>query len=127
MHRKIRQEILLGFVHVLSCVRTLRMLTVAKRTKLTLSTGLNINIGWTFASDDAKVNAVLLDTLEKIEVLTKARNLYDPFIFLNDALSTQSVLRSYGDANFEKLQTVSHIYDPTAMFQYQVPGGFKLV
>ena len=64
--------------------------------------------------------------LEKIEDLIRSRNLYDPFVFLNDAFTTQPVIRKYGKANLERMQDVSKAYDPRGMFQYQVPGGFKL-
>lgn len=64
--------------------------------------------------------------LEKIEQLTKTRNVYDPFVFLNDAFTTQPVISNYGKANSEKMQLVSTAYDPSRMFQYKVPGGFKL-
>lgn len=64
--------------------------------------------------------------LEKMEDLTKSRNLYDPFVFLNDAFTTQPVIRNYGEANLERMLDVSKAYDPSGMFQYQVPGGFKL-
>jgi Berberine and berberine like len=86
-----------------------------------------INIGWNFASDDSAAYAILSNTLARIEALTKSRGLYDPFAFLNDAFSTQAVARSYGAANFARLQAISKTYDPKQMFQLQVPGGFKLV
>ena len=64
--------------------------------------------------------------LAKVENLTKSRSLYDPFVFLNDAFTTQPVMHHYGEANLKRLQHVSKVYDPDRMFQYQVPGGFKL-
>jgi hypothetical protein len=94
--------------------------------QLIVAKGFTINIGWNFQSDDAKVHSVLHKALDKIETMTKARDLYDPFIFLNDAYSTQPVLRSYGATHFQRLNAVSKAYDATGMFQHQVPGGFKL-
>lgn len=94
--------------------------------RLTIAEGFTINIGWNFPSDDAKVYSVLHKALDKIEAITKARSLYDPFIFLNDAYSTQPVLRSYGATHFQQLNAISKAYDAAGMFQHQLPGGFKL-
>lgn len=91
-----------------------------------MALGFTINIGWNFASDDAKAYSLMTLILEKVENLTKSRSLYDPFVFLNDAFTTQPVIHRYGEVNLERLQNVSKVYDPGRMFQYQVPGGFKL-
>ena len=91
-----------------------------------MALGFTINIGWNLASDDAEAYSLMASILEKVEDLTKSRNLYDPFVFLNDAFTTQPVIRHYGEASLERLQNVSKAYDPGRMFQYQVPGGFKL-
>ncbi|KAH7115001.1 bifunctional solanapyrone synthase [Dendryphion nanum] len=86
-----------------------------------------VNIGWNFASDDAKAIAIATASMAKIEAITKSRGLYDPFIFLNDGGPNQKVIRSYGAENFAKMKKVSAAYDPRGMFQTQVPGGFKIV
>ena len=91
-----------------------------------MALGFTINIGWNLASDDAKAYSLMTLILEKVEDLTKSPNLYDPFVFLNDAFTTQPVIHRYGEANLERLQHVSKVYDPGRMFQYQVPDGFKL-
>ncbi|MCJ1262589.1 hypothetical protein MMC22_002459 [Lobaria immixta] len=88
---------------------------------------LNVSFGWNLESDDAKIFALIDETIAKVEALTKARNLYDPFIFLNDAFKNQKVFQSWGADNFAKLKAVSAKYDPSGVFQHQVPGGFKLV
>ena len=82
--------------------------------------------GWNLAKDDAYVYALIKETYEKVDRLTKSRGVYDPYIFLNDALPGQKVLRSYGAESFARMQGISRKYDPTQMFQKQVPGGFKL-
>lgn len=89
--------------------------------------GFTINLGWVQESDDATISAILNETLALIESLTKARGLYDPFLFFNDAHSTQPVIRSYGVINVQRLQATAKEYDPLRMFQYHVPGGFKLI
>ena len=35
-------------------------------------------------------------------------------------------LESYGKANVQLLRNVSAKYDPQGVFQYMVPGGFKI-
>ncbi|KAL8990448.1 MAG: hypothetical protein Q9177_000898 [Variospora cf. flavescens] len=87
---------------------------------------MNMSWGWNLAKDDAYVYALIKETYEKVDRLTKSRGLYDPFIFLNDALPGQKVMRSYGAESFARMQGISRKYDPTQMFQKQVPGGFKL-
>lgn len=90
------------------------------------SAGFCINIGWNSAADDDAVSQILLETLAQINALTQARDLYDPFIFLNDAHSTQLPLESYGPSSYAKLDAVSLEVDPDRVFQLRLPGGFKL-
>lgn len=85
-----------------------------------------INFGWVFASDDAAVGKILMDTLRAIDVVTKQRGLYDSFIFPNDAYSTQDPLRSYGMNTLRRMRGVADKYDPERIFQIKVPGGFKV-
>ncbi|KAL8843654.1 MAG: hypothetical protein Q9176_001862 [Flavoplaca citrina] len=87
---------------------------------------MNMSWGWNLAKDDAYVYALIKETYDKVDRLTKSRGVYDPYIFLNDALPGQKVLRSYGAESFARMQGISRKYDPTQMFQKQVPGGFKL-
>ena len=48
------------------------------------------------------------------------------WIYLNYANDDQDPIGSYGSANVAKLQAASKKYDPTGLFQTNVPGGFKL-
>ena len=94
--------------------------------KLTRPAGLTINIGWNLASDDAKAYLLMQSILEKVENFTKSRGSFDSFKFINDAAAWQPVMQSYGDISLERLRHVSEVYDPSGVFQHQVPGGFKL-
>ncbi|KAL8647216.1 MAG: hypothetical protein Q9226_006520 [Calogaya cf. arnoldii] len=87
---------------------------------------MNMSWGWNLAKDDAYVYALIKETYEMVDKLTKSRGLYDPYIFLNDAAPGQKVMRSYGKESFERMKGISRKYDPKQMFQKQVPGGFKL-
>jgi hypothetical protein len=66
------------------------------------------------------------DLIEVIEELTQADGLYHPFHYLNFAAWFQDPLGSYGVEQKAKLKEVARKYDPTGVFQRQVPGGFKL-
>jgi hypothetical protein len=88
--------------------------------------GFCINIGWVFASDDAAVGKILMDTLCAIDVLTKQKGLYDPFVFSNDAYSMEDPLRSYGMNTLRRMRGVADKYDPQRIVQTTVPRGFKV-
>lgn len=68
----------------------------------------------------------MMEVLEAVETYTKSRDMYDPFIFTNDAYSSQAALESYGAENFNGLLSAQEKYDPNRVFQRLVPGGFKL-
>jgi hypothetical protein len=66
------------------------------------------------------------DLIEVIEELTKEEGLYHPFQYLNFAAWFQDPLGGYGQEQKRTLKEVARKYDPTGVFQRQVPGGFKL-
>ena len=45
---------------------------------------------------------------------------------MNDASYDQRVIAHYGEESVEKLRRVGRRYDPDAVFQRLVRGGFKL-
>ncbi|KAL8962112.1 MAG: hypothetical protein Q9193_001432, partial [Seirophora villosa] len=64
--------------------------------------------------------------LASIEQQAKARGIYYPWLFLNDAGITQDPISTYGyGASLPRLRAVSRKYDPKGIFQQNVPG-FKL-
>jgi hypothetical protein len=85
-----------------------------------------INMGWNLESDDVRVGEILMETLKRIEELTKKRGLYHEFVFLNDAYATQDPFRSFGTNVYRKLERISRTVDPQGIFQKRLPGGFKL-
>ncbi|KAI0478373.1 oxidase/Diels-Alderase [Xylariaceae sp. FL0804] len=87
---------------------------------------VGINIGWTLAEDDEAIYKILTNCLEEVESYTKAQGVHSPFIFLNDAFSTQRPYPTFGGDTLEKLQAASKAYDPEGVFQKLVPGGFKV-
>ncbi|KAK5625854.1 hypothetical protein RRF57_001570 [Xylaria bambusicola] len=90
-------------------------------------TGASINIGWSLESDDQFVFEVLEECITTIESFTKAKKVFDPFIFINDAAPFQRPLQEYGENTFQKLRSTSYKYDPAGVFQSLVPGGFKVL
>ncbi|KAI0553292.1 bifunctional solanapyrone synthase [Xylaria curta] len=85
-----------------------------------------ITVGWLLEKDDQQAEKILVDILTAVEDYTKSRNQYSPFLFTNDAYTTQKPFESYGVESFAKLQATREKYDPTGVFQKLVPGGFKL-
>ncbi|KAF2193008.1 FAD-binding domain-containing protein, partial [Zopfia rhizophila CBS 207.26] len=81
---------------------------------------------WDAEGDDAQAVRVSKFFHSAIVTEAKARGLLDDWIYLNYADGSQDPIGRYGAVNYEKLKAVSRKYDPTAMFQMQVPGGFKL-
>jgi hypothetical protein len=51
---------------------------------------------------------------------------FHPYKYLNFAASFQDPLASYGGIELRRMKKVARKYDPTGVFQTQVPGGFKL-
>ncbi|KAF2445453.1 bifunctional solanapyrone synthase [Karstenula rhodostoma CBS 690.94] len=86
----------------------------------------SINLGWQFASDDARMEQFVIDTLSSIERLTKSKGLFDEYVFFNNAHKTQDPLRSYGQNAFRKMKRISRNVDPAQVYQSQLAGGFKL-
>ncbi|CAN9202362.1 unnamed protein product [Alternaria sp. RS040] len=68
----------------------------------------------------------LKDLIRLIEGLTKEEGVFHPYKYLNFAASFQDPLASYGGIELERMKKVARKYDPTGVFQTQVPGGFKL-
>jgi hypothetical protein len=83
-------------------------------------------MGWNFASDDAKIGTVLMETIDEIEAYTKSKKLFDPFVFLNDAYFTQKPFEGSGKNVQSRLRSIAKTYDPQGFFQSRQPGGFKL-
>jgi hypothetical protein len=68
----------------------------------------------------------LKDLVEVIEELTQAEGVYHRYKYLNFAAWFQDPLGGYGREEKKNLRDVARKYDPSGVFQRQVPGGFKL-
>ena len=83
-------------------------------------------VQWANAADDEVINAAVRSIWSQADAIAQRRNLMNRWIYLNYAAQDQDVIGSYGWVNKDKLQKASRKYDPTGIFQKNVPGGWKL-
>jgi len=85
-----------------------------------------LRVNWDNAADDAA--AIWMDDAF-MEKLTEAARKWDalmPNQWANNAAEHVDVMRSYGDADFNKLREVSRKYDRSGTFQRLCSCGYKL-
>ena len=85
-----------------------------------------INISWSEPIDDKLVGAQGKRFLKEVESFAQGQGKLHQWKYLNYAAQWQDPITGYGHANKEKLRAASRKYDPTQIYQKQVPGGFKL-
>ncbi|KAF2131847.1 FAD binding domain-containing protein [Dothidotthia symphoricarpi CBS 119687] len=88
---------------------------------------LNFNAAWNKKEDEPRFHEVIFNIIKLVEAEAKRRNLGNDFVYLNYASEYQDPIGSYGAANKQRLISISKRYDPTQVFQYLQPGGFKLI
>jgi hypothetical protein len=80
--------------------------------------------------NDTASNNIVKQTAQKltndINDIAKRMGLLNDFVYLNYADPSQDPFSSYGRDNVRLLEKTSRKYDPRGIFQYKVPGGFKL-
>ena len=85
---------------------------------------------WHDSTLDPLIKKWELATIAAVEKDAKARGLYYPWKFLNDAGQAQHPIATYGyGKSLARLRAVSKKYDPKGIFQKNVPGfklGFEL-
>lgn len=84
------------------------------------------DLTWSDSADDALIDEIGQRTISRISRFAQKMGKANEFIYLDYAYATQNPLASYGDRNLRKLREVARKYDPGAVFQTMVPGGFKL-
>ncbi|KAI0903589.1 hypothetical protein F4823DRAFT_568547 [Ustulina deusta] len=93
------------------------------------SEGLILTLGsfsFRSACDYSYMNQQVEKLLKDIEDVAKRNRVYNSFIDLNHAKSSQDVMKSYGADNYAFLKKTAERYDPDQVFQKLMPGGFKL-
>ncbi|KKK12760.1 hypothetical protein P175DRAFT_0542298 [Aspergillus ochraceoroseus IBT 24754] len=81
---------------------------------------------WDEIEDTPLFDSVGYAMVEEIESYARSRGGGNRYIYLNYAAGLQNPLRGYGEDNLREMRRVAEKYDPLGVFQYQVPGGFKL-
>ncbi|KAK3673913.1 hypothetical protein LTR78_006115 [Recurvomyces mirabilis] len=81
---------------------------------------------WDNAADDARVNTQAKSLFAQAQASATTLGKTNPYLYLNYAAPWQDPIAGYGADNVAALQAASKKYDPDSVFQYQVPGGFKL-
>jgi FAD/FMN-containing dehydrogenase len=85
-----------------------------------------LTASWDDEADDERVNAAVKSVFDQAEVTATELGIANKYLYLNYAAPWQDPIVGYGAANVAALQTASRKYDPDGVFQYQVPGSFKL-
>ncbi|KAJ9216273.1 CAZyme family AA7 [Paecilomyces variotii] len=85
-----------------------------------------VAIGWKDTVDDSLFDSLGKATIEQLDAYAKELGADNEWIYLNYADVSQNPLRSYGEENLAEIRRVAEKYDPEHVFQYQVPGGFKV-
>ncbi|KAJ5246364.1 hypothetical protein N7468_001347 [Penicillium chermesinum] len=83
-------------------------------------------VEWIGSAYDKIVASWVEETTYAINNATQKAGLYDPFNYMGDAAGFQSIFPGYGAENHQKLVSIAQKYDPTAVFQSLMPGGFKV-
>ncbi|KAI0407189.1 hypothetical protein F4802DRAFT_612274 [Xylaria palmicola] len=82
---------------------------------------------WENEADDDVVYEFNKRCTAAIEKKAKKKGLSYPFIYLNDAGGDQKPFQLYGQGkSINRMRKIREAYDPKAVFQKLLPGGFKL-
>ncbi|ETN37485.1 uncharacterized protein HMPREF1541_07107 [Cyphellophora europaea CBS 101466] len=87
---------------------------------------IHVACWWQNEADDATVYTMITKVLRRIKAEAKKRGKDSDYVYMNYASLYEDVIRSYGKANQQRLQSIGKKYDPQAVFQKLQPGYFKL-
>jgi hypothetical protein len=82
---------------------------------------------WLGSGNDATARDGLQAFIEAAQKKASQMGVGSRYIYMNYAADFQDVIAGYGEAARRFLFQTAQRYDPTALFQRQVPGGFKLL
>ena len=85
-----------------------------------------LTVTWDSMSDDAVVKQKAQELYTRSEVAAEELGVQNRYLYLNYAAEWQDPIAGYGSDVKARLQATSKKYDPSGVFQNQVPGGFKL-
>lgn len=81
---------------------------------------------WQNKEDDDKIHSTFKGVIEAVDQDAATRGTAVPYKYMNYAAPFQDPINTYGKENKAKLQATSKKYDPEALFQKGVSGGWKL-
>ena len=81
---------------------------------------------WVNTNDDEIVLASYKNWVARCSQMAKEMSLDHPYLYMNYASQFQDPIKSYGEANVERLREVARQYDPQGIFQRLQPGYFKV-
>jgi hypothetical protein len=81
---------------------------------------------WTRDQDDSKVYAAGQSLYNQAKKRSQDLGVAKSFEYLNYAAKWQNPIAAYGSASVSRLQAAATKYDPNAVFQKLVQGGFKI-
>lgn len=87
---------------------------------------LLMTVLWPDSTRNDAVHAKAAKIVAEIHAAAKSMGMLKEFVYANYADSSQQPLLSYGSGNVQFLKKIAKQYDPHAVFQKRVPGGFKL-
>ncbi|KAJ5740862.1 hypothetical protein N7493_000734 [Penicillium malachiteum] len=83
-------------------------------------------LSWDDSRDDSLIRYAGSQIIAQVRAYAESIGQDHPYLYLNYADKSQNPLRGYGEENFNKILRVAKKYDPTGVFQTQMPGGFKV-
>ncbi|KAI1413659.1 6-hydroxy-D-nicotine oxidase [Hypoxylon sp. FL1857] len=83
-------------------------------------------IEWSEQANDAVANQCVSELCSKMRETARDQGQLLDLIFMNDASSSQNVLRSYGAENVKRLREAAVKYDPEGVFQKLQKDGFLI-
>ncbi|KAJ2994821.1 hypothetical protein NUW58_g1449 [Xylaria curta] len=87
---------------------------------------LLINPIWALPEDDARIFKAVGALVSELRGLAQERGLLHRYVFTNYAFGEDDIVSGYGEESVAKLIATSKRVDPQSVFQWGVPGGFKL-
>ncbi|KAI0146306.1 hypothetical protein GGR57DRAFT_478799 [Xylariaceae sp. FL1272] len=82
---------------------------------------------WDNEEDDDVVYEFSRRWIRKLEEESQMLGIDYPFVYLNDADTSQKPFNLYGQGkSLKKMKAIRNLYDPHHVFQQLLPGGFKL-
>jgi FAD/FMN-containing dehydrogenase len=82
---------------------------------------------WDTPEDDDRVREFNKDVTAKLVSQLRAKGLYYPYTYINDAGGDQEIYHFYGGGNsLPRMRGIRRKYDPDGVFQNLLSSGFHL-